>query len=51
MVTYNHTAIYRLEGTSLISVSGVTNKSVDNEAIELELADDLSAEELEALGL
>ncbi|GHV57915.1 hypothetical protein AGMMS49579_24480 [Spirochaetia bacterium] len=48
----NITAIYKLEGKSLIQQNtGGTKKSVDNEAIELELANDLSAEELEALGL
>ncbi|GHT53187.1 hypothetical protein FACS1894106_3690 [Spirochaetia bacterium] len=41
---------YRLEGNSLIQVDW-GKKSIDNEAvIELELADDFSAEELEALG-
>ncbi|GHV53103.1 hypothetical protein AGMMS49579_11330 [Spirochaetia bacterium] len=42
--------VYRLVGKVLYQEgSGLLKKSVDNEAIELEL--DLSAEELEALGL
>ncbi|GHV53685.1 hypothetical protein AGMMS49579_12880 [Spirochaetia bacterium] len=51
-VTINKTEIFRLVGTSLIDQTGLTKKkSVGNEIIELELANDLSAEELEALGL